>query len=836
MRIKPGQFFGEMSHLSGTKKRTRTMKAESDIIMMQLKIEDLNEVNFDLQLFNFRAVREQKGIQACLFVDIVSATDLLAMDKSGYSDPYITCALGSHVAATSVKKQTLNPEWGEQLELMLDKDVETLRIECFDWDLRGGDDPMGSGSIELTTLGNETSTVKTQLLLDGERVGVVTVRLRRWEPKFTREAACLILQSNFRAYTSRVKVRKMRQALPKMEATALAQSAMSQERVRQRAEILRKRQDILHQQSWSPSASIDASNGSPRLSAASSGVEKLAAASANQPRTGLNVLAIYSSDSDEEDMMGPTPKSDASATRKSGIKDRIDWSGADWMERLREVREKQKSRTRTQWFVPSMSREEVVSTMKEKRAVVFERCQQLIRRASVQYHFSSTQVARMLETVYDDDTYKDNILVGKPVGMHHVELLTSVFSRITDLENMDFREVLGHTTYDADGNHSVSVDEIVYLRQNPPPYVILTDRLGVANLFNPLLPDGEYALNLRVRDERQVAQMLVLLSTEPGDNMLYETFNGVPFDVGAKWLQAVPDVGWFCLEYFTPPACASLKLRTSLARRLVNPGKGRWVCIPREQRMHRDDPMGAMWQGSDDKSVVIEDELDLPNQGEYMIDADGTLTLRNNANMAALEEAAKEQKQRRKEARKAQEMKLAAMAEEDREAAQRMAADEKASVLGRSVSAGNAGKWVSYTDVKAAAAALRLPPTDVIKAARGHLDSVGGYEFTYAEKSKKQGLSVGVLLSLTRIKKKFAKKAELPSRPERAVESAGPSAPAVDLDDVQAVLEIAKTVDTAKMHWRRLRRVTRMMMLLRTSGAVGAGGPKLGALAKMMKK
>ena len=192
------------------------------------------------------------------------------------------------------------------------------------------------------------------------------------------------------------------------------------------------------------------------------------------------------------------------------------------------------------------------------------------------------------------------------------------------------------------------MDEIVYLKQNPTPYVKLTDRLGLANMFNPLLPDGEYALNLRVRDERQVAQMLVCLSTEPGDNMVNETFNGVPFDVGAKWLTAVPDVGWFCLEYVTPPSCASLTLRTSLARRLVNPGKGRWVCIPRDQRMHKDDPEGAMWSSYvDDEGPAIESERDMPGAGEFVIDADGMLQPKS-VNIEAAERSAAADKKLRK--------------------------------------------------------------------------------------------------------------------------------------------------------------------------------------------
>jgi hypothetical protein len=779
------------------------MKARSDVIMMKLSPADLKEVRFDVELF--RARKSQTG-EGRIFVDVLSATDLLAMDKSGFSDPYITCKAGSQEATTTVKRQTLNPVWNERLEFPTDENPDALFIECFDWDLKGEDDPMGNSMLDLGTIGDEATTIVVPLLLDNERVGSVTLRVRRWEPKLSKDYACTVLQRAFRGNKSRNTVRKMRQAQASMEDMTRLAAAITEQRVRQHADLLTKKQKGLHEQSWAKSVDHEMPPSS------------------------------SSSDSDEDDSVTQKPKSDASTTKKSGIKDKIDWSGPDWMEKLIAERQKLKSRYRVQWYVPSMQREEIARTKKEQKAIVFERSLQIIRRASTQYYFSSTQVGRMLETVYDDYTYRDNSLVGKPVGLNHVELLTAVFSRVSDIENMDFRELLGHTTYDEDGNHSVSVDEILYLRQNPPPYVILTDRLGVANLFNPLLPDGEYALNLRVRDERQVAQMLVLLSTEPGDNMVYETFNGVPFDVGAKWLQAVPEVGWFCLQYVTPPACASLKLRTSLARRLLNPGKGRWVCIPREQRMHRDDPMGSMWKSSADDTLIIEDELDLPGPGDYMVDADGRLVERSNADMAAVERVAKEQKQRRKEARKAQEAKLAAMGEDDREAAEKLSADDKATVLGRKISDG--GTWHSYPSIQAAATALGLPEPEVIKAARGKQDSVRGYEFKYAERSKAQGLSVGVLLSLTRIKKKLARKAEPPSSLPRATDGdCTLSAPAIDHDDVEAVLEVARTVNTAKAHWRRLKRVTKMMMLLRTSGAVRAGGgAQLGKLAQMMKK
>ena len=805
--VYPGRFFGETAYCDGSGQRTTTIKAASDVKMIKLNINDLKAVNFDPFLFD---VSRQDFIQTeagCIFVDVLSATDLLAMDKSGFSDPYITCKAGSHEATTTIKRQTLNPVWNESLEIPIDENPDALFVECFDWDLKGEDDPMGNGMVDLTTVGHNPSTVVVQLLLHGETVGSVTLRVRLWEPKFSPDRASAKLQRAFRGHRCRSMVRKMRHAQSTMHQTSEIAAAMTEQRVRQLSNLLQQKQDSLQQQTLSRDFE-DQAVGAPK----------------NQQQAVLHGLGNhYLSDSDEEDTQAATrkPIASTSSTQKSGSKDRIDWSGPDWKEKLIAERWKTKAKFRSQWFVPSMLREESVKTMKEKKSVVFERSLQLIRRATVQYYFSSAQVGRLLETVYDDDTYKDNVLVGKPVGLQHVELLTAVFSRISDIENMDFRKILGHTTYDADGNHSVSVDEIVYLRQHPPPFVILTDRLGVANLFNPLLPDGEYALNLRIRDERQVAQMLVLLSTEPGDNMVYETFNGVPFDVGAKWLQAVPDVGWFCLQYVTPPACASLKLRTSLAQRLLNPGKGRWVCIPPAQRMHRDDPMNAMWMNSSDDDVVLEGEVDLPGPGEYMVDADGTLKERSHTDMAALEQAAKEHKQRRKAARKAQEAEMATMTDADREEAEKTAADHKAAVLGRRVAE---GEWVTYANVQDAATALGLPTTEVVKTARGQQDSTGGFEFTYAEKSKEQGLSTGVILSLTRIKKKLQDKLEKAAE-QKAAESSGSSPRtttrttqvSIDQDDVQAVLEVARSVGTAKAHWRRLRRVTKLMMMFRNT-------------------
>ena len=67
---------------------------------------------------------------------------------------------------------------------------------------------------------------------------------------------------------------------------------------------------------------------------------------------------------------------------------------------------------------------------------------------------------------------------------------------------------------------------------------------------------------------------------EPGENIKDETYNGVPFEVGQRWVEKVPDIGEFTAYYTTKNGCAHLGVRIELANRLLMPGRGRWRCIP----------------------------------------------------------------------------------------------------------------------------------------------------------------------------------------------------------------------------------------------------------------
>ena len=49
----------------------------------------------------------------CLFLSIVAAEDVLAMDDGGVSDPFAKARWGSLECTTEVVYETVNPEWNE---------------------------------------------------------------------------------------------------------------------------------------------------------------------------------------------------------------------------------------------------------------------------------------------------------------------------------------------------------------------------------------------------------------------------------------------------------------------------------------------------------------------------------------------------------------------------------------------------------------------------------------------------------------------------------------------------------------------------------------------------
>ena len=106
-------------------------------------------------------------------VRVVRATGLMAADKDGASDPYVTVESlfggdGSRhrwkQAKTSVKNGTLEPEWDETLELSVFDAEVPLSLAVWDHDRIGKNDFLGASELLLTKCEPGTPTVFTLAL------------------------------------------------------------------------------------------------------------------------------------------------------------------------------------------------------------------------------------------------------------------------------------------------------------------------------------------------------------------------------------------------------------------------------------------------------------------------------------------------------------------------------------------------------------------------------------------------------------------------------------------------------------------------------------------------
>ncbi|KAI8364384.1 C2 domain-containing protein [Blakeslea trispora] len=109
--------------------------------------------------------------QGVLNVELVSAQNLMAADKSGTSDPYVVFNVnGDKVFKSDTIKKTLNPKWTHQrFSVPVQSRVTaSIRIEVFDWNHVKGHQPIGSGGITLR--GDAVESFQTRMVdipLDG---------------------------------------------------------------------------------------------------------------------------------------------------------------------------------------------------------------------------------------------------------------------------------------------------------------------------------------------------------------------------------------------------------------------------------------------------------------------------------------------------------------------------------------------------------------------------------------------------------------------------------------------------------------------------------------------
>ncbi|ORX52810.1 hypothetical protein DM01DRAFT_1336589 [Hesseltinella vesiculosa] len=126
--------------------------------------------------------------QGNLTVTLLEAKDVMALDKSGTSDPYVVFTVnGDRVHRSAVVKKSLNPVWkNEQFTIpVLSRVTASFRIEVFDWNQFKGDYPMGSGGISLRNEYVESFLARdVRIPLDGIAgvSGYVRVRFL-WQPQ-----------------------------------------------------------------------------------------------------------------------------------------------------------------------------------------------------------------------------------------------------------------------------------------------------------------------------------------------------------------------------------------------------------------------------------------------------------------------------------------------------------------------------------------------------------------------------------------------------------------------------------------------------------------------------
>ncbi|KAI9281499.1 C2 domain-containing protein [Sporodiniella umbellata] len=126
--------------------------------------------------------------QGVLSVELMSAHNIMAADKTGTSDPYVIFTVnGERAFKSDVIKKTLNPEWSHaKFSVPIQSRVTaSIRIEVFDWNHVKGHQPIGSGGI--TVRGDAVESFASRIVkipLDGVSgvSGYVQIRFN-WHPQ-----------------------------------------------------------------------------------------------------------------------------------------------------------------------------------------------------------------------------------------------------------------------------------------------------------------------------------------------------------------------------------------------------------------------------------------------------------------------------------------------------------------------------------------------------------------------------------------------------------------------------------------------------------------------------
>ena len=88
-----------------------------------------------------------------LYVKIIQAFELKAMDSNGLSDPYCILQMNNQKKITSLISECLNPKWDEDFIFDIKSlNFDSLHIDCMDYDLASKDDLIGFTTIPINSL------------------------------------------------------------------------------------------------------------------------------------------------------------------------------------------------------------------------------------------------------------------------------------------------------------------------------------------------------------------------------------------------------------------------------------------------------------------------------------------------------------------------------------------------------------------------------------------------------------------------------------------------------------------------------------------------------------
>lgn len=158
--------------------------------------------------------RQRGQLPTTITIALLDATDLLAMDRNGKSDPYCRFRIASSGSKYRSKTcyRTVNPVWNETFELHhYESDDEddnvaldaTVDVHVWDWDFADSDDYLGQCSIDLRSLEREKTYALDVALSPSGRMRLLVTVGRRPAPRRATSAESRLFGEEFRVGCAR---------------------------------------------------------------------------------------------------------------------------------------------------------------------------------------------------------------------------------------------------------------------------------------------------------------------------------------------------------------------------------------------------------------------------------------------------------------------------------------------------------------------------------------------------------------------------------------------------------------------------------------------------------